>query len=248
MHAASVLLLLSALLGGLATAAWAGLRHTGFNFQRITVLGDTNHNSSATLRANVLPKLQGNFLTLDLQQAQRSFEQVPWVRSATVQRDFPNRLKVRLQEHVPAAMFGVDSESTIVNNFGEVFVANAGDIVQELPRLVGTEAQAPQLLRMLRAIEPLLQPHDLAVERLELSSRGSWRMVLDTEASIELGRGDEAEVLHRLSGFLASLTTTSSQLGRKADDLVSADLRYPNGYALRLRGIATTASSPTPNR
>ena len=41
-----------------------------------------------------MQKLKGNFFTLDLAEAKRVFESVPWVRQAVVSRVWPNRLTV----------------------------------------------------------------------------------------------------------------------------------------------------------
>ncbi|HEY8361176.1 MAG TPA: FtsQ-type POTRA domain-containing protein, partial [Ramlibacter sp.] len=80
-----------------AALGWWAVRHPLFAIGGITVQGDLAHNSVATLRANVAPQLAGNFFTLDLRRAREAFENVPWVRQATVRRQFPNRLRVQLQ-------------------------------------------------------------------------------------------------------------------------------------------------------
>jgi cell division protein FtsQ len=231
-----------ALLAGLA--GWM-LRHQVFAIRGITVLGDTAHNSVATLRANVAPRLAGNFFTLDLKKAREAFESAPWVRRAVVHRQFPNRLKVQLQEHQAIALWGTDGESRMVNSFGEVFEANAGDIEQEnLPRLAGPDGDSAQVLAMYRAVAPLFEPLDLTVEELALSNRGSWSVQLDTGAQIELGRGAVEEVAARTQRFVQTLTQVTGKYGRRPEALVSADLRHENGYAVKLRGVSTTDVAP----
>ena len=122
------------------------LRHPLFAISGITVQGDVVHNNALTLRANVAPRLAGNFFTTNLAAARQAFEGVPWVRTAIVRREFPNRLRVQLQEHQAVAFWGTDSESRLLNSFGEVFEANAGDLEQEaLPRLTGPEQQSHQV-------------------------------------------------------------------------------------------------------
>ena len=231
-----------ALLAGLA--GWM-LRHQVFAIRGITVLGDTAHNSVATLRANVAPRLAGNFFTLDLKKAREAFESAPWVRRAVVHRQFPNRLKVQLQEHQAIALWGTDGESRMVNSFGEVFEANAGDIEQEnLPRLAGPDGDSAQVLAMYKAVAPLFEPLDLTVEELALSNRGSWSVQLDTGAQIELGRGAVEEVAARTQRFVQTLTQVTGKYGRRPEALVSADLRHENGYAVKLRGVSTTDVAP----
>jgi cell division protein FtsQ len=229
----------------LAAAMWWLVRNPAFAIGAITVQGDVTHSSAATLRANVMPRLAGNFFTVSLQATREAFEAVPWVRQAVVRREFPNRLRVQLREHQAVAFWGADSEAQLVNNFGEVFEANAGDVEQDnLPRLRGPVGQSQQVLQMYQSIKPLFEPLDLAVDTLTLSPHGSWSTELDSGAVIELGRGSEAEVVERTRRFVQTLTQVTSRYSRRADAVVSADLRHGDGYAVRLRGVTTGAEAP----
>ncbi len=227
----------------IAAGLWWTVRHPLFAISGISVHGDVSHNSALTLRANVAPRLAGNFFTVNLAAARQVFESVPWVRQAVVRREFPNRLRVQLQEHKAVALWGSDSESKLLNSFGEVFEANVGEVEQEgLPRLSGPDAQSGEVLQMLRTIGPLFEPMDLMVDKLALTARGSWQLQLDTGGVIELGRGSIEEVATRTQRFLQSLTQVASRYARRPDALVSADLRHQDGYALRLRGVSTTGA------
>jgi cell division protein FtsQ len=237
---ATVLFVACALLLAAALGWWA-LRHPVFAIRGIVVTGEVTHNSAATLRANVAPRLAGNFFTVDLQKAREAFEAVPWVRKAVVQRQFPNKLRVRLEEHRAETLWGADSESRLLNTFGEVFEANPDDTESdEMPRLAGPDGSAPQVLAMFRTLQPLMQPLDLAVDELVLTGRGSWRMHLDSGAVVELGRGTTDEVVARSRRFAQTLTQVTSKYGRRPEALVTADLRHTDGYAVKLRGVATT--------
>jgi cell division protein FtsQ len=239
---ASVLFLACALLL-MAALGWWAVRHPLFALGGIVVQGDVAHNNVATLRANVAPRLAGNFFTVDLQKAREAFEAVPWVRQAVVRRQFPNKLRVVLQEHQPQALWGADSESRLVNTFGEVFEANPGDVEQDdMPRLVGPEGTAAQVLAMYRSLQPLVQRLDLGIEQVVLTGRGGWTLHLDSGATVELGRGTAEEVMARSQRFAQTLTQVTSKYGRRPEALVTADLRHADGYAVKLRGVATTAA------
>jgi cell division protein FtsQ len=223
-----------------AALGWWALRHPMFAIRGIVVQGDVAHNSAATLRANVAPRLAGNFFTVDLQRAREAFEAVPWVRHATVRRQFPNKLRVTLEEHQPQAFWG-DSESRLVNTFGEVFEANPGDVEQDdMPRLAGPDGTAAQVLAMYHGLKPLLEKLDLGVDQVLLTGRGGWTLHLDSGAMVELGRGSSDEVLARSQRFAQTLTQVTSKYGRRPEALVTADLRHTDGYAVKLRGVATT--------
>jgi cell division protein FtsQ len=225
-----------------ALSAWAS-RHPVFSIRGMSIQGELSHNNAATLRANVAPRLTGTFFTMDLGQSRQAFETVPWVRHAVVRREFPNRLRVTLQEHRAVAFWGSEGDSRLVNEFGEVFEANVGEVEQDgLPRLNGPEGHSAQALALHQALRPLFATLDATVEQLELSPRGSWRARLDSGALLELGGGSQAEVLARTQRFLKTLTPVVSRYGRRVDALETADLRHEDGYALRLRGVTTGAT------
>jgi cell division protein FtsQ len=237
--------LFSAFFAALVVAGvWWALRNPVFSIAGITVQGDVAHNSAATLRANVAPRLVGNFFTVNLDSAREAFESVPWVRKAVVRREFPNRLRIRLEEHRAVALWGGDGDARLVNNFGEVFEANAGDVeADELPRLAGPDDQSAQVLAMYRALKPMFEPLDLVIDALALTARGSWQLALDNGAALELGRGTPEEVTARAQRFVQTLNQVASRYGRRPEALVSADLRHGDGYAVRLRGVSTTADA-----
>ena len=242
---AQVLWSLLAVLALAGTAIFVS-RHAVFAIRGIAVSGDVSHNNALTLRANVAPHLRGTFFTLDLGRARAAFEAVPWVRQAVVRREFPNRLRVQLQEHRAVAFWGPEGESRLVNSFGEVFEANVGEVEQDgLPRLQGPDGQSAQIWEAFQGLRPLFEPMDLALEQLELSGRGSWRARLDSGAVIELGAGSLPEVQARTQIFLKTLTQVSARYGRKPEALETADLRHQDGYALRMRGVTTLAQDGT---
>lgn len=238
----------NALLGLLAlailgSALWWVVHRPLFTLREVRLEGPEHttlrHVSPSTVRGTALPQIKGNFFTADLEQVRVAFESVPWVRRALVQREFPNRLKVVLQEHKPVAFWGAESDARLVNNFGEVFEANQGEVEAEvLPVLNGPQGQAPLVLQAYQVLSPLFDETDASLEQLQLSGQGSWRAQLDNGAVIELGHGSPQEIEARTRLFLATVTQVSSRYGR---DLESADLRYGNGYAIRLRGVTTGA-------
>ena len=214
-----------------------------FAVRAVKVEGDMAHNSVLTIRANAMPKLAGNFFTMDLGAARRAFEAVPWVRQAVVRRVWPNRLSVQLEEHRTVALWvssasADDNPDKLVNSFGEVFEANLGDVEDDaLPTLRGPDGSSAAMLSLFKRLLPVFAAMDAHVDALSLSGRGSWRAELDTGAEIELGRGTEDEVVERTRSFIATLPQVTGHFQRA---LQTADLRHRDGYAVRLKGITTT--------
>ncbi len=225
----------------LVGALWWLARQPIFTVRGITLEGGLVHHTAGSLRAQVSRKLTGSFFTIDLEHARATFEAVPWVRRAVVRRVWPDHLAVQLEEHQSAGIWvSDDGNDRLVNTYGEVFEANPAEVEDEdLPRLSGPAGSSVRLLAAYRALLPVLAPLDNAIVTLRLSGRGSWRVVLADGAVIELGRGEPGELAARAGGFVRTLPQVQSAYQRP---LLRADLRHPDGYALRLKGVTTTPS------
>jgi cell division protein FtsQ len=215
------------------------LRHPLWQVRAVAVQGEVDHQNAVGLRAQLAPtlktRLAGGLLALDLEPVRQMFEAVPWVRHAVVQREFPNRLRVTLEEHRAVAWWGNAGSGFLVNTLGEVFEANP-DEGEGLPELVGPPAQSERVWALYQSLSKEFGRLDLGLVRLALTEQGSWRAKLDSGALIELGRGEPDAIFERAHRF----TATISQLTQRYPGAVeSVDLRYPNGYALRMRGVTT---------
>ncbi len=249
MNAAAALVFAAAALTLLAAAVKWATRSPVFTVRAITLDATLQRANLATVRANALPRLSGNFFSIDLDDSRRAFESVPWVRRAVVRRVWPDRLAVTLEEHQAAALWqGEDRRSDrLVNTHGEVFEANVGDVEDDaLPTLAGPEARSAQMLWMLHRVSASVAPLEREVAMLRLSSRGSWRAELDSGATLELGRGSDDDVAARVDRFSRTVAQATGRFGgggAAPRALLAADLRHPDGYALRLAGISTTAAA-----
>jgi cell division protein FtsQ len=234
----NTLVMVFAVLCLVALGNWV-LRHPFWAVRSITVQGEVDHQNAVGLRAQLASTLKtnlaGGLLALDLQPVRDMFESVPWVRHARVQRDFPNSLRVTLEEHRAVAWWGQAGSGYLVSRLGDVFEASP-DEGEGLPELAGPPEQSARVWDLFQTLSTEFMPLKLKLMRLELTDKGSWRATLDSGAAIELGRGEPSELLERVHRFTATL----SQLTQRYPGAVqSVDLRYPNGYALRMRGVTT---------
>jgi len=238
---ANALLAAFVAMGLVGVVVWVA-RHPVWSIAGVTVQGEVEHQNAVTFRAHLASRLSGTFLTADLQAVRQVFETVPWVRQAVVQREFPNRLRVTLREHQAVAWWGEAGGGHLVNVQGEVFEANPDDTQSDgWSELAGPQGQSAQVLDTYRQLRPVFERLDLDIQRLELDNRGGWRVRLDNGAVVELGRGDRATI----EGRAQLLAQTISQVTpRYAQALQLVDMRYPNGYAVRLKGVTTLPDKP----
>lgn len=145
---------------------------------------------------------------------------LPWVRDCAVRRRFPGTIEVTLVAHVPLARW---DEARLVSARGEVFAA---DHDGALPRFAGPEGTAAEMAAAWPGIVAALGPLGTPVAELRLSERRAWQARLASGLAIDIGRQD---IGPRLSRFAAAWPQVAGQ----AASATRADLRYPNGFALR---------------
>lgn len=219
------------------------VRHPIWALSSIELHGDVKYQNPERFRSRLVSKLQGNFLTVDLKEVQILAQSVPWVRRAVVKRVFPNRLSVTLEEHEAFAWWQTADGSSLVNVQGEVFDAfDAEDELDDIPELAGPEEQVHQIKATYERIRPWFLSLGLPIWRLELTAQGEWQVGLRNGAWIALGRGDIAGIEIKVQRFVLTLPKVMSQF---RSELEAADLRYPQAYAVRLKGVGTV-HHPTP--
>ena len=211
-----------------------GARQPVFDLSRIVVKGDVEHVHLAAVRADVVPQLRGNFFTLDLGRARHAFETLPWVRRASVSRHWPGTLVVELEEHRPIAQW-MDGRG--LNAHGELFAVNAGELEQypDLPVLDGPEGSEFVLLQRWGQFKSWFAPTGRVPTQVTLSERRAWQVELDDGTQLEIGRELDAQTLEqRVHRYISTFERVKQRWG---GDIKTVDLRYPNGYAVRVAGV-----------
>lgn len=234
--AAHALFALAGLLFAYA-ALQALLRSPLFPLREVVVAGDLHRVAREDI-ANALDGAGGNFFAADLGALRARLEQVPWVRRVSARRVWPDRVEVRLEEHVAFSRWGqVESDprsAAFVNTFGEGFSAPMDEAEQaKLPLLAGPSGTEGEVARRYLRFAELVAPIGETVRRVVLTPRFAWQLRLAGGLQVELGRDGAETVEQRLERFVAAYPQSVGRLGRGFDHV---DLRYPNGFALRVAG------------
>jgi cell division protein FtsQ len=203
------------------------------------------HVNELTVRNGVVGKVKGNFFTADLDQVRGVFESVPWVRRATVRREWPNELIVDVEEHEALGTWGEDGRLLSVK--GDVFTANEAEADDDrvLPAFEGPPGSEKEVLARFAQLRSWFAPIKLAPESLSLSNRYAWTVKLDNGMSVALGREQDNNTLKarvdRLVGVYPQL------VARLRDGKIdSIDMRYPNGLALASSALSVPSDASKP--
>ncbi len=218
-----------------AAVAWAA-RQPPFAFREVVVRGTLDHVDAAQLESVVRRELAGTFFTMSLESARASLGKLPWVRNVALRRQWPQRLEVTIEEHVP---FGRWNDTALVDTFGDVFAAEYDGDVAAVQR--DRRIAPPKSRSRYREARAALAPLGLEVDAVRLSARGGWQIGAKGASSrlaIELGREEPAAQLER---FVAAYDRTIAALARAGTRIEHVDLRYRNGFAARVPGFRERA-------
>jgi len=210
--------------------------------RQVALQGDLDHVTREQAEEAARAAAAGTFFSVDLDAVRRAYEALPWVRKVEVRRQWPDRLQVAIEEHVPLARWGADTRvAHLVNTHGEVFEGKVPD-GDRLPQFAGPVGSAQEVTRRYVAFRQALAPLKVEPRQVLLSPRYAWQLRLSNGLTLELGRDQLKEpVLERLSRFVAYYARTLGQLNRRLDYV---DLRYPNGFALRVPEIMRPIADP----
>ncbi len=239
---ASLLMLLAVLISLTAACVWF-VQRPMFVITEVEVSGtahqDLRHVSAIHVKAAALKQLPSqshalfgsarSFFVVPLESVRENFEQVPWVRHASVRRIWPDRLQISLEEHKVAAAWG---DGRLVNLQGELFSANLAEAEEDgpLPQFSGPEDSSQQVLRRYHELVKWLSPLNVRPESLTLSSRHAWTVKLDDGITLLLGREQGVAMEDRITNWVQSVPRLQAKLTTRPELF---DLRYPNGFAVR---------------
>lgn len=197
------------------------------------------HVTGPLLRAAGVRRVQGNFFTVDLQAVRAAFESVPWVRRATVRRVWPNRLEVAIEEH---RVFAAWNDAQFLNTFGEPFTVNPDEAEEDgiLPMLAGPEGTEREVRQKYLELTEQLRPIELRLAALALSARYAWSATLDNGTTLILGREQGLSTRERVARLVQAWPALTARLGLPPG---TVDLRYPNGFAIRLAEAHAAAAA-----
>lgn len=222
----NLLIFLFLILLGLFGWTWHYCHQPGrFPIQHVQIGGQLNFVSPQTVENTVSPYVSNGFFNVPVSDIRAQLMTLPGVAQAVVIREFPNTVKISITEVTPVALFHHDS---LIDTHGQMITPELLNNTQALPEFRGPISQMPLMVSQYELFSKLLFQDQLSIRLLNLDDMGQWQMVLNTGLFIQCGN---QKVLERLSRFIQAYPTLLIQNPKQT--LVSADLRYPEGFALR---------------
>lgn len=217
----------------------------------VTVQGNTAV-ATADVQRIFKPDVNRSLFAVPLAQRQQQIEQIPWVRSATVMRLWPNRLRVALVERTPVAYLRhggtvqlVDAEGTLLPIPDGTWQPGSYPVVRGAWAAdAATRARLLRLyLQFMAALDSGGAKNSQQISEVDIRDPEDVRaLVVGGEGGILVHFGQE-KFLPRYQAFAAHLT----EWLRLYPHLASVDMRYGRQVVLDMApGSAVPATTAQP--
>jgi len=179
----------------------------------------------ALLRAAIGVDAGDPILTYSVAEARARIETIQWVASATVTRQLPDTIVVRLVERRPFAVWQHDGKFVLIDRDGQIVTdSDVGAFGNELPLVVG-EGAPPAAAALIDALaaQPDIRSRVQAAVRV---GERRWNLRLTNGTDVLLPEGADTQAL----ALLARLQGSEALLDRP---LQALDLRLPDRMVFR---------------
>ncbi len=192
---------------------------------RLVVTGSRHYTRLDDIREAILASgPPGTVMTQNMDVILQQIKYLPWIKHASIRKQWPDTLKIRLTEYVPVArwndLWHLDAQAKPFS----VPAERAGS--QKLPLLYGPKGSEQDLLSGYHTMHRLLAANGLMLKMVAMSARHSWQLALDNGVRLELGRNDH---ITRLQRFIVLYPILQQQSGLQVSYV---DLRYDTGLAV----------------
>ena len=194
-----------------------------FPITTIKVAANYEHVTHKELEGVLAKYLSDSFFTLSVGGLQNELNEMSWIDTATVERVWPDTLKIRLVEKKPVAIW----DNALMTEDGRLFNEGAVPEGLNLPKLKGPLSQQEEVLQVYENLSKILSMYGLNATGLHLRENQSWVLLLGNDIKIYLGK---KELEERLLRFCKAYPAVFAE---KIEQLSSVDLRYPRGMAVQ---------------
>lgn len=195
---------------------------------KLVLTGERHYTRNDDIRQSILALgAPGTFMTQDVNIIQSQIERLPWIKQASVRKQWPDELKIHLVEYVPLARW---NDQHMIDAEGNAFSVPADRTSKQvLPMLHGPEGSESEVLEGYRAMNSVLAKDKLTLKEAAMTARRSWQLTLSNDIKLNLGRGD---TMKRLNRFIELYPVLQQQAKTDGKLISYVDLRYDSGAAV----------------
>ncbi|ABM02987.1 cell division protein FtsQ [Psychromonas ingrahamii 37] len=191
----------------------------------LILTGDMQHVSSDDVRGVLKEQKDSlNFFTLEIAQIQKQLEDMPWVYSASIRKQWPDTIKIHIVEQ---SIIAIWNNSALLNQAGDIIYTPMEDISDQYIKLNGEDEFVKQVLQTYLEVELLLKVNKFKIKLLSSDKRNSSNIILNNGIALRLGKEQK---LDRIQRFLSVFPLIEKKYN--VDTIDYLDLRYDTGIAI----------------
>jgi cell division protein FtsQ len=194
-----------------------------FPIRYVRTEGVFQYLSKEEIKVALQPQVTRDFFDVDMQSIQSVVASLPWVKTATVARIWPDTIDIKVHEKKAYVRWG---KKSLITERGEIFTPAHIEPFQDLPIIEGPIKQQKKVLEVMKGIKTALADQSMELAEFTISERWTWKIKLKNGLQIVMGRNDPLKKLQR---FLKTVPVLGQD---RIDEMDVVDLRYVNGYAV----------------
>ncbi len=210
--------------GGNQTALERVSSVMGLKVDSVLISGQKEVSEAEILNALALNS-ESSLLTFDAYAARKNLEQISWIAEAKVQKLYPNKLQIVVEEQKPFALWQRGQYVSLIAYDGSVISDTIDPEFKSLPLVVGhgAQRQASTLFELLSNYPSLARK----IRAIAYVGERRWDLYLKNGVFIKLPEQDIAAALDKVMAF-----DEEGNLSRK--DIMSVDLRLKDRIFVRM--------------
>lgn len=204
----------------------------GFRIRAVNLSGQ-NHVTPSEILATAGIKATSSLPLLDAEAARARLESLAWIKRATVQKFYPDRVDIQLVEREGFALWQKDGKINVIARDGTVIAPYSDDPrYVRLPIVVGDGAEK-HVVEIVEALDLVPGVRSQVRAAIRVGDR-RWTLKMVNGIDVRLPEKD-------LNGSLAQLAVLDRDKQLLSRDITIVDLRLPDRISVRLSDAAYEA-------
>ena len=203
-----------------------GFIYTSINqpLTSIKIEGDLKRVSTKRVDSIVSEIMNQGFLTINQSKYKDRLENIDWVKSVRINKEWPNKINILLIED---DVVGLWNQKLLLNSSGELYNLDQRIVPKELIQFSGPDDRVNDVYEKFNIYNNELVTRGILIEKIELNLRGSWEITIRPSITIKLGGEDTQERFERF------LTILDQSLLENFEIISYIDLRYTEGFSIK---------------
>lgn len=217
-------IIILSILGLLLWHAWDYTKPNNFPIKHAKVFATYEHVDQKSLQSTITSYLNNGFFYLNVIGMKKQLLQFPWVYAASIQREWPDTVKINIAEQQAILQWGTKA---LLNSEGTIFYPEVNTFPKNLPMIFGSEEKKSEIFSLYHKMIAALEPLDLTIKKLTLNPEHHFEILLSNDTIVYLKEENPLNQLELLVDVYRKITADHDQAPK------SLDLRYHTGLAVK---------------